>query len=191
MAQGWSIQQHIGGFGRLSYAYSGMSTTGKRACSTGYRGSSVVKSGGVRFPAYRRNDGPDRFHQADERSDGKLSTNVPGLLFIDTPGHQAFTTLRARGGALADMAIVVVDINQGFQPQTIEALQILRACKTPFVLAATEDGPAARLETNRVNHLPRPTQNRMTVLRSSSRKRSTKLSASYQTSISLQSGLTG
>ena len=69
---------------------------------------------------------------------GKLSTNVPGLLFIDTPGHQAFTTLRARGGALADMAIVVVDINQGFQPQTIEALQILRACKTPFVLAATK-----------------------------------------------------
>ena len=68
----------------------------------------------------------------------KLSTNVPGLLFIDTPGHQAFTTLRARGGALADMAIVVVDINQGFQPQTIEALQILRACKTPFVLAATK-----------------------------------------------------
>ncbi len=69
---------------------------------------------------------------------GQLSTNVPGLLFIDTPGHQAFTTLRARGGALADMAIVVVDINQGFQPQTIEALQILRACKTPFVLAATK-----------------------------------------------------
>jgi translation initiation factor 5B len=68
----------------------------------------------------------------------KLSTNVPGLLFIDTPGHQAFTTLRARGGALADMAIVVVDINQGFQPQTIEALQILRSCKTPFVLAATK-----------------------------------------------------
>ena len=68
----------------------------------------------------------------------KLATNVPGLLFIDTPGHQAFTTLRARGGALADMAIVVVDINQGFQPQTIEALQILRACKTPFVLAATK-----------------------------------------------------
>jgi len=68
----------------------------------------------------------------------KLSTNIPGLLFIDTPGHQAFTTLRARGGALADMAIVVVDINQGFQPQTIEALQILRSCKTPFVLAATK-----------------------------------------------------
>ncbi len=66
------------------------------------------------------------------------SIRIPGLLFIDTPGHHAFTTLRARGGALADMAILVVDINQGFQPQTIEALQILRNCRTPFVIAATK-----------------------------------------------------
>jgi len=68
----------------------------------------------------------------------KIPINIPGLLFIDTPGHHAFTTLRARGGALADMAILVVDISQGFQPQTIEALQILRNCKTPFVIAATK-----------------------------------------------------
>jgi len=68
----------------------------------------------------------------------KIPINIPGLLFIDTPGHHAFTTLRARGGALADMAILVVDITQGFQPQTIEALQILRNCKTPFVVAATK-----------------------------------------------------
>ena len=64
--------------------------------------------------------------------------DVPGLLFIDTPGHHAFTTLRSRGGALADMAILVVDINDGFQPQTKEALQILRNYKTPFVIAATK-----------------------------------------------------
>ncbi|HVN74358.1 MAG TPA: translation initiation factor IF-2 [Methanoregula sp.] len=69
---------------------------------------------------------------------GKVPINIPGLLFIDTPGHHAFTTLRARGGALADMAILVVDIAQGFQPQTVEALQILRTCKTPFVIAATK-----------------------------------------------------
>jgi len=69
---------------------------------------------------------------------GKMPINIPGLLFIDTPGHHAFTTLRARGGALADMAILVVDISQGFQPQTVEALQILRNCKTPFVIAATK-----------------------------------------------------
>ena len=68
----------------------------------------------------------------------RVPINIPGLLFIDTPGHHAFTTLRARGGALADMAILVVDITQGFQPQTVEALQILRNCRTPFVIAATK-----------------------------------------------------
>lgn len=69
---------------------------------------------------------------------GKSKFEVPGLLFIDTPGHHAFTTLRSRGGALADMAILVVDINEGFQPQTLEALQILRNNKTPFVVAANK-----------------------------------------------------
>ncbi len=68
----------------------------------------------------------------------QMNISIPGLLFIDTPGHHAFTTLRARGGALADMAIVVVDITEGFQPQTIESLQILRNCKTPFVIAANK-----------------------------------------------------
>lgn len=63
---------------------------------------------------------------------------VPGLLFIDTPGHHAFTTLRTRGGALADLAIVIIDINEGFQPQTIEAISILRRYKTPFVVAANK-----------------------------------------------------
>lgn len=63
---------------------------------------------------------------------------VPGLLFIDTPGHHAFTTLRSRGGALADLAVVVVDVKEGFQPQTIETLKILRQFKTPFVLVANK-----------------------------------------------------
>jgi translation initiation factor 5B len=69
---------------------------------------------------------------------GKLDIQVPGLLFIDTPGHHAFTTLRARGGALAELAILVVDISEGFQPQTLEALEILRNSRTPFVVAATK-----------------------------------------------------
>lgn len=71
---------------------------------------------------------------------GMLGGNmaVPGLLFIDTPGHHAFTTLRSRGGALADLAVVVIDINEGFQPQTIEAIKILRQFKTPFVVAANK-----------------------------------------------------
>jgi len=63
---------------------------------------------------------------------------LPGLLFIDTPGHHAFTTLRSRGGALADMAVVIVDVNEGFQPQTIEAVNILKKYKTPFVIAANK-----------------------------------------------------
>jgi translation initiation factor 5B len=61
--------------------------------------------------------------------------SLPGLLFIDTPGHHAFTTLRTRGGSLADLAVLVVDINEGFKPQTYESLRILRQYKTPFIVA--------------------------------------------------------
>lgn len=69
---------------------------------------------------------------------GRKSFSVPGLLFIDTPGHHAFTTLRTRGGSLADLAILVVDINEGFRPQTHESITILRQYKTPFIIAANK-----------------------------------------------------
>jgi len=60
---------------------------------------------------------------------------IPGLLVIDTPGHEIFTNLRARGGSAADIAILVVDVNRGFQPQTNESLKILQTRKVPFVVA--------------------------------------------------------
>jgi len=62
-------------------------------------------------------------------------TQVPGILVIDTPGHEIFTNLRARGGSAADIAILVVDVNRGFQPQTNESLKILQSRKVPFVVA--------------------------------------------------------
>ena len=68
----------------------------------------------------------------------QTSFSLPGLLFIDTPGHAAFSNLRKRGGNLADIAILVVDINEGFMPQTEEALSILLQYKTPFILVANK-----------------------------------------------------
>lgn len=68
----------------------------------------------------------------------KADITIPGLLFIDTPGHAAFVTLRKRGGSVADLAILVIDINAGFQPQTDESLAFLREFKTPFIVAATK-----------------------------------------------------
>ncbi len=67
---------------------------------------------------------------------GKLA--IPGLLFIDTPGHEAFTNLRRRGGSVSDLTILVVDVSTGFAPQTYEALDILREYKTPFIVAANK-----------------------------------------------------
>ena len=68
----------------------------------------------------------------------KFSIKVPGLLFIDTPGHAAFTHLRERGSSIADFAVLVIDVNQGIQPQTIESIKILKQYKTPFVVAANK-----------------------------------------------------
>jgi len=68
----------------------------------------------------------------------KISIEIPGLLFIDTPGHAAFISMREKGCNVADLAILVVDINEGFQEQTYESLKILKEYKVPFVVAATK-----------------------------------------------------
>jgi len=68
----------------------------------------------------------------------KIKVTIPGVLFIDSPGHEAFTTLRKRGGNIADIAILVIDINEGLKPQTIEAIEVLKHYKTPFVVAANK-----------------------------------------------------
>ena len=67
-----------------------------------------------------------------------IKIRIPGLLFIDTPGHEAFTLLRKRGGALADIAVLVIDITEGVKPQTVEAIEILKSYRTPFVVAANK-----------------------------------------------------
>ena len=68
----------------------------------------------------------------------KIKIEIPGLLFLDTPGHAAFMSIRKRGSSIADLAILVIDINEGVQEQTDESIKILKEFKTPFLVAATK-----------------------------------------------------
>jgi len=111
---------------------------GKTSLLDCFRGTSFQQgeSGGITQKISFTKYSLERIHEACpliKQKDIKL--DIPGFLFIDTPGHAAFTNLRKRGGALADLAILVISIKEGIKPQTAEVLQILKAHKTPFLIA--------------------------------------------------------
>jgi len=85
--------------------------------------------------------------------DTRAEIKIPGLLVIDTPGHSAFVNLRKRGGSIADIAILVVDVNRGFELQTHECVGILKTFKTPFVVAANKIDLIPGWRSDRENRL--------------------------------------
>ena len=93
---------------------------------------------------------------------GKAENKVPGILVIDTPGHEVFTNLRSRGGSAADIAILVVDINRGFQPQTNESLKILESRKVPFVIALNKTDMISGWQKSDVPYISQAIKNQPT-----------------------------
>ncbi|MBI2656664.1 GTP-binding protein, partial [Candidatus Woesearchaeota archaeon] len=98
----------------------------------------------------------------------KLAIKIPGFVIIDTPGHASFTSLRKRGGNLADIAVVVIDVNEGVKPQTLECIDILKQYKTPFVVALNKidllAGWNSGLKVNLLESIQKQNENAMLLL---------------------------
>ncbi|EQD32608.1 translation initiation factor aIF-2, partial [mine drainage metagenome] len=113
---------------------------GKTTLLDDIRGTSLAKKeeGGITQRIGATEINIDRITKIAQQAGSKSIFTIPGLLFIDTPGHVAFANMRSRGGALSDIAILVIDINEGIKPQTEESINILKKFKTPFIIAANK-----------------------------------------------------
>ena len=113
---------------------------GKTTLLDQIRGTAVVKkeAGAITQHIGATEVPIDHIYSVCKQMIGNKKFDMPGLLFIDTPGHQSFTSLRARGGSLADLAVLVIDINEGIMPQTLESISILKRFKTPFIIAVNK-----------------------------------------------------
>ncbi len=125
---------------------------GKTSILDHFRGSAIqeLEAGGITqkisFTSYPINQVEKAFPIIVKKG---IKLEIPGFLFIDTPGHAAFTNLRKRGGSLADLAILVIDINEGIKPQTAEVIQILKFNRTPFLIALNKIDNISGWRTNK------------------------------------------
>jgi translation initiation factor 5B len=132
--------------------------SGKTSLLDKIRGSAVAKgeAGGITqqigatfIPGDNIRDMCEKLPE-DKNIASKLK--LPGLLCIDTPGHESFSMLRSRGSDICDLAILVVDIQKGLQQQTLESIELLRARKTPFVVAITKVDALYSWNKDEANH---------------------------------------